>query len=203
MRCCAERPRSGARAGRKPRARLPGSDFARADQKQTSLNDAAAAAGTADRLKFLDVWSLFDSFDYKNSLDAQRQIAVGADFEIDNRYLVGTLLLQFPPQWVLTGGGFQSIDGMHASGCGYAVLASEAMNLLGLPHQRASLLKRAYDEDPLIIQYPPPLYALLPLLHGVRGLLRLGESIPTLQQFLSDPQHLLGLLPRLQTIFTP
>src|SRR5262249_11094710 len=43
---------------------------------QGKLTAAATAAGTADRLEFLDVFALFDSRDYKNSRDASRRIAV-------------------------------------------------------------------------------------------------------------------------------
>ena len=43
---------------------------------------------------------------------------------------------------------------MHATSCGYADLASEAMTLLGLQHDRAELLTRALLEDALF-GYPP------------------------------------------------
>ena len=120
------------------------------------LQDAAAAAGTADRLKFLDVYALFEARDYKNSLDTSRRIPVTPTFTADNRYLDSRLDF-FPFGRKISAGGFQSIDGMHATGCGYADVASEAMTLLGLAHDRAALLNRALLEDSLLSRYPPEL----------------------------------------------
>jgi hypothetical protein len=189
---------------------LSGTDLAGIDSKirdanariQDILTSAHSAAGAPKRLQFLDVYTLFDLDDYKNSLDDQRQIAF-ADLEVDNRYLAGKVPLELPPRVVLKAGGFQSIDGMHPSGCGYAVVASEAMKPLGLPQQRDSLLKRGYEEDTLLSQYPLPLDVLTQLLRQLRALRRFDATVHLSEAVRSDPQHLLALLPRLQSIFIP
>jgi hypothetical protein len=113
---------------------------------------AVTPAGSSRRLLFLDTYALFDELDYKNSLDPDRQVAVSEDLEIDNRYLEGRfhLLPLNMAGWRLSAGGLQSADGMHPSGCGYARLASEVMRLLGLEHDAAGLLQRAFAEDELL-----------------------------------------------------
>ena len=76
-------------------------------------------------------------------------------------------------------GGFESADGMHVSGVGYALLASEVMTILGLGHDRPVLLRRAFDEDTLLSTESRNLNALA----GVLGLIRrtqvdLGIDLP-------------------------
>ena len=61
---------------------LAGSHLLAIDQEIQNANarikklflDAADAAGTVNRVKFLDVYALFEARDYKNSLDASRRI---------------------------------------------------------------------------------------------------------------------------------
>jgi hypothetical protein len=189
---------------------LAGTDLASIDGKihtgnariQTILKDAHTAAGAANRLKFLDSYSLFESYDYKNSLEDDRLIVINDDLWIDNRYVTGTVPKSLPLRVERAAGGFQSIDGMHPSGCGYALLASEAMKLLELPQQREALLQRGYDDDTLLSQYPLALDTLIALLKQLRTLRRLGAAIPIPEGLLADRQHLLDLLPRLQSIFS-
>jgi hypothetical protein len=189
---------------------LAGTDLASIDGKihtgnariQTILKDAHTAAGAPNRLKFLDSYSLFESYDYKNSLDDSRQIVINDELWIDNRYVTGTVPRSLPLRVELATGGFQSIDGMHPSGCGYAMLASEAMKLLNLPQQREALLERGYDDDTLLAQYPLALDTLIALLKQVRALRRLGAKVPIPEGLLADRQHLTDLLPRLQRIFS-
>jgi hypothetical protein len=169
----------------------------------TVLTDAHAKAGAPDRLKFLDVFGLLDGYDFKNSLDAERKIALPSDVTIDNRYVAGIVPPQLPIAVVLNAGGFQSVDGMHASGCGYAVLASEAMKLLGLPHQREALLSRSFQEDALLSRFPLVLDVVVALLQRLRGLIRLGESLNVPALIQADGQHLAALLPQLQRILMP
>ena len=151
---------------------LAGSHLLAIDQEIQNANarikklflDAADAAGTVNRVKFLDVYALFEARDYKNSLDASRRIPVTPTFTADNRYLDSRLEI-FPPFGRrISAGGLQSIDGMHATSCGYADLASEAMTLLGLQHDRAELLNRALLEDALFSRYPPELDFLVVIL---------------------------------------
>jgi hypothetical protein len=190
---------------------LAGTDLASIDANlrkanariQTILTEAHTAVGAPNRLKFLDIYALFDDYDFKNSLDDQKQISLDDDREVDNRYVAGIVPLHIPLRVVLNAGGFQSIDGMHPSGCGYTLVASEAMKLLGLSQDRDSLLKRGYDEDPLLSRYPLPLETLVALLKHLRALRRLGQTIQVPTALLADGQHLIDVLPRLQSIFTP
>jgi hypothetical protein len=168
---------------------------------QALLKDAHARAGAPDRLQFLDCYSLFDSYDYKNTLDDNRRITVSDDMWIDNRYLGGSVTQVLPLRVELATGGFQNLDGMHPSGCGYALLASEAASLLGLKQDRPALLQRGFAQDALLSNYPLEVDALVALLKQLRALLRLAGKIPIPQGLLADGQHLLDLLPRLQAVF--
>ncbi len=145
------------------------------------LQDAADAAGTANRLKFLDVYALFEARDYKNSLDTSRRIPVTPTFTIDDCYLDSRLEIFFPFGRKISAGGFQSIDGMHATGCGYADLASEAMTLLGLAHDRGALLNRALLEDSLLNRYPPELDFLV-------GILALARKLQHIDHITIEPK---------------
>jgi hypothetical protein len=163
---------------------------------QDTLNQAAAEAGSAGRLKFLDTFALFEGFDYKNSLDAGRRVRVSGNVAIDNRYLGGSFHL-FPLNmagWRLNAGGLQSIDGMHPSGCGYARLALEAMGILGLQADAAALLQRAFAEDTLLSRYPMELGVVVGLLQALRNLVRVNDFIHTGQTFLTDQLHIADAL---------
>jgi hypothetical protein len=169
------------------------------------VGNAATAANTAGRLQFLDAYALFDHFDYKNSLDPEQQLPVTGDVDIDNRYVSGRF--HFLPLnmagWRLSAGGFQSADGMHPSGCGYAKLASEAMNLLGLSHDPQGLLQRAFAEDPLLSHYPIELRAVTSLLQLARDLIRVNGFVPSRQTFLIEGLHADDVLRLMQSTFLP
>jgi hypothetical protein len=193
---------------------LPGSRLSQIDGAIRNANarirqivqDAAAAVGTVARMKFLDTYSVFDADDYKNSLEPSRRIGVATGLTIDNRYLDGVFQLPPPigPGGVrLTTGGFQSIDGMHPSGSGYAVLAIEAMNMLGLPNDRAALLQQSFAEDSLISHYPLELSVLTRLLATFRDLERLNHFVLHRQTFLNDQLHLTDALRMMKSAFNP
>ncbi len=192
-----------------PGTRLSAIDSAIRDanvQIRQILHDSAAAAGMSGRLKFLDTYALLDSNDYKNSLDPTRRIDVAAGLTIDNRYLNG--VFQLPPPLGpgglrLSAGGFQSIDGMHPSGCGYAVLAAEAMNALGLASDRGSLLMNAFAEDSLLSHYPGELNVVVRLLDTFRDLERLNHFVLARQTFLNDQLHLIDALRLMHSVFDP
>ena len=153
---------------------------------QDILRHEAAAAGNVERLKFVDTFALFNARDYKNSQDAGRRIAVDPAVIVDNRYLDSKQAI-FPPFGRrLAAGGFQSIDGMHATGCGYADLASEAMNVLGLPQNRPALLKQALVEDQLLSRYPVELDVLVGVLALARKLQHVGHIDLQPQIFLTE-----------------
>jgi hypothetical protein len=164
------------------------------------LTDAHTAAGAdPNRLQFLRVYEMFDNFDYKNSLDGQELIPVNGGIEIDNRYISGKLHL-LPPGFVFKWGGFESIDGMHPTGCGYAKLAADAIKFLNL-QQSADLLQRGFDEDPLLSNYPDSLNAVIWLLRHLRVVLRLGLAAAPID-LAPHAEHLFNLLRQMQGIFT-
>lgn len=193
---------------------LPGARLAEIDAAVRAANDtirqtvlsAAGAAGA--RLKFLDAYALFDALDYKNSLEPARRIAVAGGLAVDNRYLDGAL--QVPPPFGpgglrLAAGGFQSIDGMHPSGCGYGVLACEAMTALGLPFDRGDVLAPAYADDTLLAHYPGELNVVTRLLGAIRDLVRFNQFVPAPRTFLDadDRMHLLDALRLMRGVFNP
>jgi hypothetical protein len=167
--------------------------------------DAATATGTAKRVSFLDTYALFDQFDYKNSLDDARQLALTDSLEIDNRYVSGRF--QVLPLnlagWRLSAGGFQSVDGMHPSGCGYAKVAAEAMKLLELTPKTDSLLQRGFAEDALLSRYPMELRAVTSLLQMARDLIRVNNFAQRRPTFLADGLHAVDVLRMMQSVFTP
>ena len=120
----------------------------------------AVYPGNADRLRFMDAYQLFEAFDYKNTLERDRQIVVGRN-RLDNRPLDGSPVHIGPQskqrgrlfRYDLTEGGFQSFDGMHPSGLGYGLIAAELMEAMGLPHSRPDLLAQSYGEDRLLTNF--------------------------------------------------
>jgi hypothetical protein len=66
---------------------------------QQIFTSAAQATNQTGRLKFLDTFQLFESIDYKNSLDRAKRIAIDQDNLLDNEYIAGGLIPQvpFPP----------------------------------------------------------------------------------------------------------
>jgi uncharacterized membrane protein len=175
------------------------------DRIRQIVTDAATAAGTAARLQFLDTYAVFDSQDYKNSLDVARKISVTANLTIDNRYLAGKFHV-WPLNmagWRLSAGGFESIDGMHPSGCGYARLAVEVMKLLGLTPQPEVLLPQAFAEDSLLSRYPIELGAVIALLQILRNLIRTNDFAPIPEAFLTDTLHIADVLRLMHSPFSP
>jgi hypothetical protein len=169
------------------------------------VGDAAQAAGTAGRLNFLDTYALFDRLDFKNSLDPQRQVAVDAGLSLDNRYVAGRFHV-WPLNaagWRLSAGGLQSADGMHPSGGGYTMLATETMNLLGLGGDPQALLQRAFSEDALLSHYPIELRAVTSLLQMARDLSRTNAFFPSGQTFLTEGVHAGDILRAMHSVFLP
>jgi hypothetical protein len=164
---------------------------------QSILTDAATAGGNANRLKFIDTYTLFEARDFKNSQDAARRIVVDPTVVVDNRYLESKQAIVPPFGRRLAAGGLQSIDGMHPSGCGYADLASEAMKVLGLPQDRSAILEKAVVDDQLLSRYPVELDVLVGVLALARKLQHVGHvdlqprTFLTEQPLLSDGLHLM------------
>jgi hypothetical protein len=172
---------------------------------QEIVTNAATATGAAGRLQFLDTFALFDRFDFKNSLDSERQIPVTDQVSIDNRYVDGRFHL-FPLNaagWRLSAGGFQSIDGMHPSGCGYAKLALEAIDLLKLSRDSDALLQEAFAHDSLLSDYPIELRAVTSLLQMVRDLIRLNSFVPSRLTSFTEGLHAADVIRMMQSTFFP
>jgi hypothetical protein len=169
------------------------------------ITDAASAAGNAGRLKFLDAWAMFDGYDYKNSLQASRRIRINTNQYIDNRYLDGSGrgFLSWLPGSQLVQGGFQSVDGMHPTGAGYAVLASKALDLLGLKYDMGALLGTAFGRDQLLSNFPVQLDYLDSALHLIRDAARADHFIPDFQKPLTENSHVVEVLHAMTAVFHP
>jgi hypothetical protein len=175
------------------------------EQIEKTVRNSAKAAGTDARLKFLDAYASLDAMDFKNSLDAKRRTKLSGNQFIDNRYLDGKPNFPQILKGTLVAGGYQSIDGMHASGAGYADLASHAMQALGLGHtktDRDKLLRRGFDEDTLLSKYPLELDGLLRLIDIARSFIHANHFIPATTETLTDKTHVAIALPMLARAFT-
>ena len=171
---------------------------------RNTVTEAATAAGAAARLKFLDMYALFDGFDDKNALAPSRRIDLGDGAVADNRYLKAATERRtwFGPatrRWIA--GGLQSIDGMHPTGCGYALLASEAMSALGLDHDRAAVLRAGFTGDALLSDIPGELSVLVRVLAILRELDRLNTLVTDRGTVLSEQLHLTDALRFMRQVF--
>ena len=164
------------------------------DKIHAILTAAAEAGGTAKRLRFFDSFSMFEKYDFKNSFDPHRRIPLDANRAIDNDYVTGKLVPQwpFPPgtppyRKELAGGGFQSIDGMHPTACGYAVLAHELMSLLELgSNDLPALLERGFADDSLLHDFPLKLDALLKIFSLLKLSHQHGVQTATPKQVIAE-----------------
>jgi hypothetical protein len=175
---------------------------------QDILTNSAKATGNPGREKrlvFLDTWDVLDKRDYKNTLQKTRRIQVTDGVTIDNRYLDGQpqIALGALFKLKLIAGGFLSVDGMHPSGCGYAVFASEAMKLLGLQHNVADLLRFAFQQDSLLSKYPAELDALVSILAILRTLQHAGQFAHAPVGPLSNDSNLADVLRVMKAAFQP
>lgn len=169
------------------------------------VRDSAKAEGTEARVKFVDAYASLEAIDFKNSLDSKRRIKLAGNQLVDNRYLDGRWNFPHVSKGTLIEGGYQSIDGMHASGLGYADMASRAMQTLGLTHtesDRNKLLQRGFDEDTLLSKYPMELDALLHVIDRVRRFIHTNDFIPETTETLTDTTHFAVALPLLASSFT-
>jgi hypothetical protein len=177
-------------------------------QIQDILTNAAKATGNPGREKrlvFFDTWDLLDKRDYKNTLQKMSRIPVDSGVTIDNRYLDGQpqIALGTLFKLKLIAGGFLSVDGMHPSGCGYAVFASEAMKLLTLQHNAGDLLKVAFQQDPLLSKYPGELDALIRILAILRTLEHVGQFTHAPTGPLTNDSPIADVLRVMKSTFQP
>ncbi|NQD92729.1 hypothetical protein HP532_08705 [Pseudomonas sp. CrR25] len=170
--------------------RLPRDLVASVDEKVVDVNEqiqkiflqAASTTNTQDRLHFIDSYKEVDEIDYKNRLDRTLRLQVNAEQFIDNRYLDGKLDFSSPRWSRLKAGGYQSVDGMHPSGFGYADIASKVMTKLKLTHNRERLLARAFQEDELLSNYPLELDAVTRYIDMLRSFRLANWFVPTLRK---------------------
>ena len=192
-----------------PRLREIDLEIKQVNQKiQDIVTHAAKATGNPGREKrlvFLDTWALLDERDYKNSLQKATRIPVDSGVTIDNRYLDGQpqIVLGALFKLKLIAGGFLSVDGMHPSGCGYAVFASEVMKLLRLQHNAGELLKAAFQQDPLLSKYPGELDALVRILAILRTLEHVGQFTHAPLGPLTNDSPLADILRVMKSTFQP
>jgi hypothetical protein len=192
-----------------PRLRQIDHEIQQINQKIRSILINAAKAtnepSREKRLIFLDTWEVLDKRDYKNSLQKTRRIQVDDGVAIDNRYLDGQpqIALGALFKLKLIAGGFLSVDGMHPSGCGYAVVASEAMKQLGLQHEAANLLRLAFQQDSLLSRYPGELDALVRILAILRTLQHAGQFTHAPTGPLTEDSNLADILRVMKSAFHP
>lgn len=94
---------------------------------------------------------------------------------------------------------------MHASGAGYADLASHVMQMLHLPHtakDREQLFLRGFLDDTMLSNYPPELNGLIRLIDIARTLIHANHFVPDPDSILKDETHLAVSLPLLARFFS-
>lgn len=174
---------------------ISGKDMARLDSQIKEINGEArmlaSAAMSTRRITIVDGYQLFAKYDYKNTLNPGAQLRIGSALPIDNRYLKGRLLpapvtgaksntTPGSPKYTFAHGGFQSLDGMHLSAVGYAVMADQIALEMGLPRNTATILKTALKQEKLITDFPSAL-------QGFHNLLNLVKSLIDLLSQNNDP----------------
>ena len=168
------------------------------DKAVRNANDQVKALAVAQipKVKVIDAYAWFDSFDYKNSLVARKQITVKDvklvvdedpvdEVKVDNRYVEGIDVRTLKPNsskprdlWEceFLQGGFQGIDGMHPSAVGYAQLAisilQNPLNVNLSTAEKDAIYKDAFEGDTLLSNFPPNLKPVL----GLLKLLRRGAT---------------------------
>jgi hypothetical protein len=168
---------------------LPGNDIRgtalrHVDEKVKAFNREvrlhAEDLPLAHRFRFVDAYRILGDYDYKNTGDESRQVVIG-NKRIDNRYLQGRWRWSGPPHrpnrrrvYEFAYGGLQSLDGMHLSAVGYAVLACEIMRKLDMVFDENAVLRQAFQDEDLIRRYNANLKTLDYLLDTVEDL-RPGE----------------------------
>lgn len=199
---------------------LSGKELAEVDRNVAAANaklreiflDAATTSQRPNRFAFVDTFELFNTVDYKNSLITSNRIAVDTSETIDNYYLHADLVLQPPfppgtPPWkkILHQGGFQSIDGMHPTGCGYAYIAFKVIQSMHLADaDLPKMLEQAYLDDTLLHDFPLKLDLLISVLAQIRRLSLTGiapvQPQSTLVEGGTEP-HLVDVVEMTQRIF--
>lgn len=154
----------------------------------------AKGIGTG-RLRFIDIYELFSRLDYKNSLDNSTQVVVpqkgnAPKLVFNNRKLRGVSKKKGRPGsrsrsskrgFRRTDGGLLSIDGMHPSAVGYALVANEVVERMGRTCNLISMIREANKKDTLLSRYPSGLfwfYAALEFAQALSG----SEETPVIEE---------------------
>ena len=191
--------------------RLPGPQLKQIDTAIKSVNakikdiilTEQAKAKAAARTIFIDAYQILNTYDFKNSEDNSQRIPITGNEIVDNRYLNGHLRFGWPPipNEELCSGGFFSVDGMHPSGVGYAVIAQNILKPLGATAIPADILAQAYNDDSLLSDYPAELDMLVDLLKVLREAISVGHFDHTPVGPISDDWHFADLLRVLKGVF--
>ena len=154
--------------------------------KDANSRVKALALAQIPKIQIIDAYTWFDGLDYKNSLDAQRQIVIkdgtkDSPYTLDNRYVEGVDIRNLKPisskprdQWKckFSKGGFEGIDGMHPSAVGYAQLAVSILeghlNVNLSQAEKNAILEDAFKGDTLLSDFPTNLKPVLGLLKLIR-----------------------------------
>jgi hypothetical protein len=163
-----------------PGEEIKGTLLRRADDAIKAFNRSirkhVAALPNANRFCFVDTYRILEKYDFKNTTESRRQIETGAQ-RIDNRYLEGVRKRRpgrpnGPPKYrfQFKHGGLFSLDGMHLSAIGYAVLACEIMNKMDLIYDKGAILKQAFQNEDLVSRYNRSIHSFLSILDFVEDL---------------------------------
>jgi len=116
----------------------------------------------------IDGYLFMKKFDYKNLGGIDRQIKI-KNKVIDNRYLKGDEITrirrrgphrtEYQRSYKFEHGGFFSLDGMHPSAIGYALIAIEIMRELGLSYNKERILETALKHENLVSHYSRGFYS--------------------------------------------
>lgn len=136
-------------------------------QHYDEIFKAHGGDSNAARLKHVDFHGIFERYDAKHKGRRASVVKIdvpGTDLRIDNHYIDGRKKRKTgrnrhrPPfTYRLEKGGLQSIDGMHPTGVGYAMIACEVLKAIGFDvskRDEKALLKRAYLDDRLLSNLP-------------------------------------------------
>lgn len=155
-----------------------------------SVREYASTLAASDRFVFVDAYQILEKYDYKNTGEVGRQININR-VAIDNRYVAGKKKRRNgqpggPPKfsYKFINGGLFSLDGMHLSAIGYAMLACEIMYKMDLLFDKKSILLEAYSNEIFVSRYNSST-------HNFLGLLDLAENFIPREESRGDPD--LGL----------
>lgn len=140
------------------------------------IREHVAGIPNNGRIRFVDAYTILGKYDFKNTREPSRQLEIDRK-RIDNRYLAGIRKRRSgrpgnPPRirYHFSHGGLLSLDGMHLSAIGYAVLACEIMDKMDLVFDKRAILSQAYSNEDLVSAYRSNIHSFLDMLDIVEDL---------------------------------